>query len=137
MGDGDGPREAQMQSSFGLTHRMRAGLVAPAEAREAVLGLPVLEHLRERLALVVSELVTNSVRHAGLAAGDPIDLHMISDDGRMRISVRDGGPGFDPQTVAGREGAGGFGLTIIAAVARDWGVMHDDDGFTVWCALEA
>ena len=45
------------------------------------------------LVIVVSELVTNSVRHAGIAAEDPIELHVTGDDRGVSVSVHDGGPG--------------------------------------------
>jgi anti-sigma regulatory factor (Ser/Thr protein kinase) len=94
----------------------------------------VQERVRHELALLVSELVTNSVRHAGLSAGDPIELELTSANGRVRVAVRDGGPGFDPQTAV--NGDGGLGLEIVAAVANEWGVERDADGCTVWCAVE-
>lgn len=127
-----------MEASFGVNRRMRAGLAAPAEARDALLELPVHERARERLALVVSELVTNSLRHAGLAAGDPIDMEVAGSDGRMWVSVRDSGQGFDERAVDGHEDprSFGFGLVIVAALADDWGVELDGDGCTVWCALD-
>ena len=48
----------------------------------------------KRLVSLVSELVTNSIRHAGLGAGDPIDLDVRTTNGQVRIAVHDGGPGF-------------------------------------------
>jgi len=119
------------ESRFGVNRRMRAGLGAPGEARRIVGALPLPELAREHLALVVSELVTNSIRHAGIAAGDPIELELASEDGNVWVSVQDGGSGFDPQT----DRDGGFGLSIIAAVADDWGVELGPDGCTVWCEL--
>jgi signal transduction histidine kinase len=118
---------------------MRAGLGAPAQARSAVGALPLAEDAREKLALLVSELVTNSIRHAGLAAGDPIQMELASENGHVRISVHDGGPGFDP---AGNNGNGngdrtGFGLSILDALAREWGVDTQSGGCTVWCAIDA
>ena len=115
---------------------IRAGLAAPAQARDAVSALPVGELARERLALMVSELTTNSLRHAGLAAGDPIELQVTSDNGNLWVSVRDGGPGFTPPEHGPRSnGAGGFGLAIVAALADRWGVKSSPNGCTVWCAL--
>ena len=114
-----------------------AGLAAPAEARDAVSALPVDVSTRKRLALVVSELVTNSLRHAGLAAGDPIELQVRRDNGYIRVAVHDDGPGFSPSVPAAEPGAnGGFGLAIIARLAREWGVEYGPDGCTVWCAVE-
>jgi anti-sigma regulatory factor (Ser/Thr protein kinase) len=124
------------ESEFGVNRSLRAGLAAPRQARRAVVTLPVRELARDQLALVVSELVTNSIRHAGLAAGDPIELQLTSDNGHVRIAVHDGGPGFDPRTVANGNGRGaGLGLAIIRKLADEWGVDRDPQGCTVWCAV--
>jgi anti-sigma regulatory factor (Ser/Thr protein kinase) len=123
------------ESRFGVTRSIRAGLGAPGEARRAVVALPLGEQARDRLALVVSELVTNAVRHGRLAAGDPIDLEMTSEKGRVWISVHDSGPGFSPAPHA--NGEGGFGLAIVAQVATEWGVDRAPDGCTVWCTVDA
>ncbi len=135
------PDEAKLQvvseSVPTVSRSLRAGLDAPAQARHAVSSLPLREPVRDRLALVVSELVTNSLRHAGLAAGDPIDLEMTAANGDMWLSVRDGGPGFEP-SLRSRNGAanGGFGLAIVAMLTREWGVDRGPDGFEVWCAVD-
>jgi anti-sigma regulatory factor (Ser/Thr protein kinase) len=132
------PADAKLDSlpeaRFGVNRSMRAGLEAPAEARRTVVSLPLLEPAREKLALLVSELVSNSIRHAGLAAGDPIDLELSSENGQVWIAVHDSGPGFDPQ---GHTDGGdpGFGLAIVASLADRWGVDRGPDGCTVWCSL--
>jgi anti-sigma regulatory factor (Ser/Thr protein kinase) len=123
---------ARLQRSF------RAGLEAPAQARRAVSGLPLSEPVRDQLALLVSELVTNSLRHAGLAAGDPIELEVSSENGHVWVSVRDDGPGFSPPAQVADPGPnGGFGLAILTSVAREWGVDSGAEGCTVWCAVDA
>ena len=122
--------------SLDLSRRMRAGLAAPSQAREAVVTLPVIETTRAKLALLVSELVTNAIRHAGLGAGDPIDLHVMSRDSHVRIAVHDGGPGFDPGKPNGHGAPnGGFGLALVAALSEEWGVERRNGGCTVWCAV--
>ncbi len=127
---------ALSESKLGVNRSLRAGLAAPRQARRTVVTLPLGELARERLALVVSELVTNSIRHGGLAAGDPIELQLTSDNGHVRIAVHDGGPGFDPHTVANGNGNGrGLGLAIIEKLADEWGVDRHPDGCTVWCAV--
>jgi anti-sigma regulatory factor (Ser/Thr protein kinase) len=136
------PEDAKLQvvseSVPTVSRSIRAGLDAPAQARHAVSSLPLRAPVRDRLALVVSELVTNSLRHAGLAAGDPIELELTAGNGDVWVSVRDGGPGFEP-SVRSRSGSanGGFGLAIIAKLARAWGVDRGPSGFEVWCAVDA
>src|SRR3954454_6546447 len=45
---------------------------AVGKARRSVIGLPVDQATRDVLSLLVSELVTNAIRHAGLTPEDPI-----------------------------------------------------------------
>lgn len=91
----------------------------------------------DKLALVVSELVTNSLRHPGLTAGEPIGLELRRDNGHVRVAVDDAGPGFRPsQPARRRAGSGGFGLAIVADLAREWGVNFSSGRFTVWCDVD-
>ncbi len=126
------------EARFGVNRKMRASVGAPEEARRVVGTLPLREHTRDRLALLVSELVTNSIRHSGLAAGDPIELEVAGEDDHVWLSVHDRGAGFDPDAAnedSGRR-ASGFGLLIVKALADQWGVELGADGCTVWCAID-
>ena len=70
---------------------------AAAEARHA-LGSISLSDSRERdVRLLVSELVTNAVRHANLAPGDVILLVIDLVDSLLRVEVHDPGGGFVPR----------------------------------------
>jgi anti-sigma regulatory factor (Ser/Thr protein kinase) len=133
----DAKVESLPESRFGVNRHMRAGLGAPGEARRVVAALPLQEPARERLALVVSELVTNSIRHAGLSAGDPIELELASENGRVWIAVHDRGSGFDPHVRNGEGRESGFGLAIVQELAEEWGVELRPDGFTIWCSFDA
>jgi anti-sigma regulatory factor (Ser/Thr protein kinase) len=82
--------------------------------------------------------VTNSVRHGGLEARDAVNLQITSDGAHVRVSVHDGGQGFDLAALEGDGGpleVGGQGLVIVAALSDTWGVERSDDGCTVWCEL--
>jgi anti-sigma regulatory factor (Ser/Thr protein kinase) len=71
--------------------------------------------------LVATELVTNSVRHAGLTEGAPIELDAAVADGHLRLSVRDRGRGFDPPArlrPPPAEELGHRGLWIVHALAE-------------------
>ncbi len=120
-----------------LTQVLRAGLAAPAKARHMVATLPLDEGMRDALVIVVSELVTNSVRHAGIGAGDPIEVRVTGDDRRLSVSVHDGGPGFSkPIATNGRRQLGGLGLKIVAALSDDLAVACGPEGCMVRCAVE-
>lgn len=83
----------------------------------------------EDVILVVSELVSNSVRH-GRRTTD-IDVKVTADDGRIRIEVTDDGPGFSADSPRGD----GMGLAIVEKLSEQWGMQGADHRFTVWAEL--
>lgn len=111
---------------------------APAEARRALVGLQLPATTREDLALLVTELVTNALRHAGLSRDDRIGVSLTNGGRRARLAVHDQGPGFTPGLSGSNEdarGPGGLGLTLVEALSNAWGVRTGADGCTVWCEV--
>jgi anti-sigma regulatory factor (Ser/Thr protein kinase) len=103
---------------------------AAATARRALreLGLPL--PLANNAQLAVSELVTNSVRHAGLAPGDRIRVTVDWSGARLKVHVREGRRGVGPAVVSGsiRPAPGaesGWGLYLVDRVASRWGTTTD------------
>lgn len=93
---------------------------------------PVLDDLR----LIVSELVTNSIRHAGLRTGDPIDLEVSVDESTIRLELRDRGRGFAaPATPSDPFRESGWGLFLVSRLADRWGVSTEDGVTTVWIEI--
>jgi len=89
----------------------------------------------EAVQLVVSELVTNAIRHSGLAAGDTIRLRVAVRDHSVLAEVSDTGSGFRAPTPPTPRGiAGGFGLFLVDRLADRWGVATED-GTLVWAEL--
>jgi anti-sigma regulatory factor (Ser/Thr protein kinase) len=86
--------------------------------------------------LLVSELVTNVVRHVDPSEGrDQIELAIERSDGRLRVEVADHGGGFEPAPRADRQDeSSGWGLHILAQLAERWGV-ESDGGTRVWFEL--
>jgi PAS domain S-box-containing protein len=85
------------------------------------------------LQLLVSEVVTNAVRHGGARQGEHIDVRIALTPTQVRIEVRDPGPGFadvTPQLPATDRG-GGYGLYLVDLLAHDWGVSGEE-GTCVW-----
>jgi anti-sigma regulatory factor (Ser/Thr protein kinase) len=107
-------------------------------ARDAVAGLDGhLGAVFGDVVLVISELVTNSVRHAGLDAGEPVQLSVNIDGDMVRVAVRDPGPGFKPPAAPHDPAhVGGWGLVLVEQLAVRWGVEHDGEANVVWCELK-
>ncbi len=95
------------------------------EADAAVLSEAELDVAR----LLVSELVTNAVRHG---AGDEVVLALQVDDARARFEVHDAGGG-QPARQEPRGAAGGYGLNLVATLATRWGA---DAHAGVWFELD-
>lgn len=114
--------------------RFRAEPASIPEARRAVDRLRgvVEEAALDDLRLMVSEVVTNSLRHAGLTETDRIELRIAVDRERVRVEVHDDGPGFErpaEPTTTFRES--GWGLHLVDRLADRWGVTTRS-GTTVW-----
>jgi anti-sigma regulatory factor (Ser/Thr protein kinase) len=125
------------------TYSLSGGPDAAAAARNAVLeglGSGVPERAVEDILLVVSELVTNAVRHAGAGAGETIDLRVARSPGSIRIEVEDSQPALEARRLTGgdRPAAGGLGLVVVDALCS-WGTEQRDHNKTVWAeySLEA
>jgi two-component sensor histidine kinase len=106
--------------------RLSPGPRAPAEARETVgQALRALDpNTLGTLCLLVSELVTNSVRHASISTEEAIDLSVRRQPGRIRVSVTDPGGGFTPAP-PDHDIRSGWGLFLVDRLADRWGVTSD------------
>jgi anti-sigma regulatory factor (Ser/Thr protein kinase) len=112
-------------------------LDTPALARHQLEGwLPasLAEGVRAALRLLVSELVTNSVRHVA-GSPQPVELAVRIGAREIRVEVRDGGAGFEPGKPEPRGADGGFGLYLVERMASRWGV-DTQDGTRVWFELD-
>jgi anti-sigma regulatory factor (Ser/Thr protein kinase) len=121
-----------------LELRLPAGPQAPGEARHALdeLGDSVATETLDELRLLVSELVTNSVRHAGLGPSQWIELKVETTPSAVRIEVTDGGPGFDAgQPLPSLYQDSGWGLYLVEQIADRWGVKQEG-GTCVWFEVD-
>jgi anti-sigma regulatory factor (Ser/Thr protein kinase) len=120
-----------------LALRLPATAGAIGSARHAVDGLaPVLDPDRlDDLRLLVSELVTNGLRHGGAGGHDWIGLSLAFDGEVVRVEVTDPGPGFDARLrEVEPDATGGWGLYLVDRVATRWGVDLGERT-TVWFEL--
>ena len=117
--------------------RLTGGVGAPRLARDflaATCSEWRAEQFVETGSLVVSELVSNAVLHAGTDLA--VDLEFTG--ARLTMRVHDRSPALPEPAVARPSGAGGHGLEIVAQIAESWGVDPDPGGGkNVWCVLRA
>jgi anti-sigma regulatory factor (Ser/Thr protein kinase) len=117
----------------------------PRELDSAAAARHAVDDLADRLPpdeigdvrLLVSELVTNSLRHAELAEDESIRLGVDVTETMIRVEVSDSGKGFeftgpadDPQNVEG------WGLYLVATLSDRWGIDRDGTRTSVWFELD-
>ena len=89
-------------------------------------------------ALVMSELLSNAIRHARPLPGRMIRVAWTLSNGSLQVSVSDGGGPTRPR--AGHpslSSLGGRGLAIVDYLCSSWGIRSCDGGMTVWAELPA
>jgi anti-sigma regulatory factor (Ser/Thr protein kinase) len=86
--------------------------------------------------LVVTELITNAIRHSAMDEQGVVSLDIRLRGGVLRCTVSDPGSGFEkPEVVRPHaDRPGGFGLVILESVSDRWDVTHDEL-FRVWFEL--
>ena len=91
----------------------------------------------EDIRLVVSELVTNSILHAGLSSDEQISLTVAVSASSVRGRVCDPGPGFEvPSKPCPRPDLrGGWGLPIVETISDRWGVERNKHA-CVWFEID-
>ena len=120
--------------------RIAGGAGAPAQARRVVRS-----HLEDQLggtrasdaALLVSELVTNSVVHANVGSDETLRLELLTLADRVRITVVDRGSPREPRLrrLAGEQREH-FGLLLVEELADAWGFARGHEGtMRVWCEM--
>ena len=115
------------------------GPEAPGAARDFVAAVAEDayhdEAFAESLRLVVSEVVTNSVRHGHEGDDGCVEVTVEAAPDRLRLEISDDGPGFEPTLVRGRaDQPGGWGLFLVDSLADRWGV-EASPGTRVWLEM--
>ena len=121
-----------------LTLRLSPGPEAIPAARKALDGFAGLVErtVWEDMRLLVTELVTNGVRHGSERGAVQVAVAVHGE--RVRVEVSDAGRGFTPPAapIPRGDGTGGWGLQLVDRVASTWGV-EVDGGTCVWFELAA
>src|ERR1700733_5248819 len=116
-------------SSVGVARRRLIGDLAEAGVYEATAC---------DAGLVLSELISNALRHATPLPGSLIRVSWCLNDDCVEVAVSDGGGPTVPMVNKPAANAlGGRGLGIVDRLAGRWGVYTRQDGSetTVWAAL--
>jgi serine/threonine-protein kinase RsbW len=122
-------------SALHVTLALRAEAASVARRDLRALGLGPTE--LATTALLTSELVTNSVRHAGPLPMGGVELHVAVNEESVRVEVLDGGPGFTPAGRApGSPQDACWGLHLVEEMADRWGVKADAPHTLVWFELD-
>ena len=119
---------------------LRGGKDAAADARRAIAEHhPTLpQPVQDDLLLLVTELVTNAIRHGGAADNRPILVEVGARRGRIRVQVVDPGVDFDaPARPGNGDSNGGWGLFLVDKIAESWGVCPAPAGTCVWFEVPA
>ena len=118
--------------------RLSSGPDAVAAARHGLdaLAQEVEPERLHDMRLLVSELVTNSVRHASAGHSEELELEVRVSEETIHVCVTDRGPGFEAAPRAPEDDPGsGWGLFLVEQLSDRWGV--DLNGSTqVWFEIE-
>jgi anti-sigma regulatory factor (Ser/Thr protein kinase) len=124
-----------------LELRFRAAPGNLRRIRRALQGMGLPDQVIWEGTLLTSELVTNSIRHAGLGPDDYIDVATTWSGTVLRVIVRDSGSGALPSGIeAGSTrpspgGQSGWGLYLVDKLATRWGTnLEGAAGF--WFEIE-
>ena len=114
------------------------GPTAVSAARNALMPLDdrVDSSLLDDIRLLVSELVTNSVRHATGDRTGTVNLAVRLRPDRVRVEVSDMGAGFEPKPrEPGQSQGSGWGLYLVDRLADRWGVKRGERT-NVWFEMD-
>ncbi len=128
---------AELSTTFSFM--LPGGVGAAHEARRSFLnldsGLP--RAAKHTAVLLLSELVSNAVRHGGVGPEDTIEVSVEQYPSHVRVGVRDDAPAFNAslEREQVRLRARGLGLYFVKELSDEWGIDSHEDGKTVWFEL--
>ncbi|MHB8531472.1 MAG: ATP-binding protein, partial [Solirubrobacteraceae bacterium] len=96
-----------------LDRTVRAPGIARSAVSERLVELGIDGSYGQTIVLLVSEVVSNAVRHSSGATGTPILLAATVTPGSVRVAVNDGGGGFTPRPRDPEKLGDGYGLYLL------------------------
>lgn len=116
--------------------RLAADATAPARARRVVETLSAIpDEQAADAVLLISEVVTNAVRHGSEDPQRSVVVSARIADGVLRVDVEDEGGGFKAEDAYLPRVVGGWGLRIVDQLADRWGVATRGS-HRVWFELD-
>ena len=120
-----------------LAFELTAGPMAGPVARRALLagngGLP--GPVRDDVLLLVTELVTNAVRHAKAGPDAVVRVELRRGSDCVRVAVSDEGAGFTAEAPLEHDQADGWGLALVDRIADRWAITPTASGTCAWFEL--
>ena len=142
-GDVSGPSSSGRRRVLVVSTRVRRTLPgdasAPGMARDVLLDLSpqVPPRTAADLRVLLSELVTNALKHAGLREGETIDLDVRMGGTTAEMTVRDPEHvGFEPTLPPDPDGASGWGLFLVDRISDRWCVVESEGQLVAWCEVD-
>jgi anti-sigma regulatory factor (Ser/Thr protein kinase) len=118
-----------VSSTYELPSRPSSARLARRLARGAMGGCS--EPLVETAELLITELISNAIRHAS----SPPVLRIDVDSGTVRIAVSDESTKTPDVRHAGLEDEDGRGLLLVESLATSWGWTRTTGGKQIWFTL--
>ena len=132
--DGVAIKDAKIVS-FTVPGGKRAAGVARRSVLTSRVGVPAV--MRHRLALLLSELVTNAIQHGGAGPHETIQVRLASTRKRVRVEVYDPGAHGGPPNDRMEAETGGYGLLLVDRLADGWGrELNERGGSLAWFELD-
>jgi anti-sigma regulatory factor (Ser/Thr protein kinase) len=131
-GDGSAAAQTELRVAVDLPLSSHAAASARRTARDVLRAWAVPDEDRiHDVCLIVSELVTNAVRHGGTR----VRLELALDSGNFTVAAADGSAVVPQSRSSTDDDENGRGLAIIEALADSWGVDEQAGGKRVWARL--
>lgn len=131
-----GADRADTSASVSVPHESTGVRIARHTFADQLEAVGVPEEERDDAVLVISELVSNAVKHAAPLPSGEIRVRWRVHDDLLHVEITDGGAGTRPYaSVAALSALGGRGLDIVRTVSTEWGVTEGEDSVTVWAQV--